>query len=148
MLVGSIKIGQLCKQYGRRAFVWLMTKENETKRGHEAGSPHCAEMPYVFGRVDTGERNPFMPYHWVGADYDFMELIQDYWYHFAANGNPNSEERPDWKQYSEDMDVILLGNETRMMTTDEQEKYKYYNKKLVERNTNEPTVVLGGLSRI
>ncbi len=148
MLVGSIKIGQLCKQYGRRAFVWLMTKENETKRGHEAGSPHCAEMPYVFGRVDTGERNPFMPYHWVGADYDFMELIQDYWYHFAANGDPNSEERPDWKQYSEDMDVILLGNETRMMIADEQEKYKYYNKKLVERNTNEPTVVLGGLSRI
>ena len=74
-----------------------MNKENETKRGHELGCPHCAEMPYVFGRVDTGERDPFFPYHWVGADYDFMELIQDYWYHFAKNGDPNSEGRPVWK---------------------------------------------------
>ena len=88
MLMGSAKLAELAKHYGHNAYVWLMSKENETERGHNDGSPHCAEMPYVFGRVDSGERNPFFPYHWVGADYDFMELIQGYWYEFAASGDP------------------------------------------------------------
>ena len=57
MLMGSVKIGQLCKKFGCKAYIWLMSKENETERGHSAGSPHCAEMPYIFGRVDKGERN-------------------------------------------------------------------------------------------
>ena len=65
-------------------------------------------MPYVFGRVDTGERNPFFPYHWVGADYDFMELIQGYWYEFAASGDPNGEGRPVWKKYEKNFDIINL----------------------------------------
>ncbi|WP_130837307.1 hypothetical protein [Lachnoclostridium sp. Marseille-P6806] len=46
MLLGSIKLAQKCVQYGRRAYVWLMNKENETERSHRAGSPHCAEKPY------------------------------------------------------------------------------------------------------
>ena len=130
MLMGSIKIGQLCKKFGRRAFVWLMSKENETERGHAAGSPHCAEMPYVFGRVDKGERNPFFDYHWVGADYDFMELIQGYWQTFCATGDPNGEGRPEWKQFEADFDVIELCNGTHMFTPEQQAKYEYYNEKL------------------
>lgn len=147
MLMGSIKIGQLCKQYGRKAYVWLMTKENETERGHNAGSPHCAEMPYVFGRVDKGERNPFFDYHWVGADYDFMELIQGYWYQFAASGDPNGENRPVWKQYSEEFDVCDLGNNTHMLTAEEQEKYAYYWKKLSSSKDAAP-IRLGRLAKL
>ena len=130
MLMGSVKIGELCKKFGRRAYVWLMTKENETRRGHEAGSPHCAEMPYVFGRVDKGERNPFFDYHWVGADYDFMELIQGYWQAFCAAGDPNGEGRPEWRPYGKEFDICDLGNRSHMLSEAEQEKYRYYYDKL------------------
>ncbi len=132
LLLGNIKIGQFNHERGLNTYVWLMSKENETERGHNDGSPHCAEMPYVFGRVDHGERNPFFPYHWVGADYDFMELIQSYWYNFAATGDPNGEGLPVWKKYAEDYDVMNLNNHSGMMDKAQQEKYHYYQKKLEE----------------
>ena len=145
--MGSVKIGQLCNKYGKNAYVWLMTKENETERGHNAGSPHCAEMPYVFGRVDTGERNPFFAYHWVGADYDFMELIQGYWSEFAASGDPNGEGRPVWKKYEGEFDICDLGNNTHMLSPEEQEKYAYFWSKL---NSGKPIppIRLGALATL
>ena len=147
MLMGSVKIGELCHKYGKNAYIWLMTKENETERGHRAGSPHCAEMPYVFGRVDKGERNPFFDYHWVGADYDFMELIQGYWYAFCASGDPNGEGRPAWKRYEKEFDVCDLGNHAHMFTEEEQEKYRYYWDKLSTMK-EVPPVRLGQLPRL
>ncbi|MBR5340705.1 MAG: carboxylesterase family protein [Erysipelotrichaceae bacterium] len=131
MLLGSAKLGELCNKFGNKAYIWLMSKENETERGHNDGSPHCAEMPYVFGRVDTGERNPFFPYHWVGADYDFMELVQGYWYSFAATGDPNGEGRPEWKKYENKFDIINLNNNSAMIPSDQQDKYSYYYDKLL-----------------
>lgn len=126
MLMGSVKIGELCAKYGRKAFIWRMVKENETERGHRDGCPHCAEMPYVFGRVDKGERNPFFDYHWVGADYDFMELIQGYWATFCKNGDPNAEKLPLWKAYADDFEINELGNDTHMIAEPEKlEKYAY-----------------------
>lgn len=130
MLMGSVKLGQLCHSYGRNAYVWLMSKENETQRGRDAGCPHCAEMPYLFGRVDKGERNPFFDYHWVGADYDFMELIQGYWYEFCATGNPNGSDRPQWKKYAEDFDVCELCNNTHMMEASRFDRYRYFHNRL------------------
>ena len=141
MLMGSIRLAQLCHQFGRRAYVWLMVKENETERGHAEGCPHCAEMPYLFGRVDKGERNPFFEYHWVGKDYDFMELIQGYWYNFAKNGDPNGENLPVWEQYTKDFDINELGNDTHMITDpDKQAKHTYYFSKLITNKSASPYV--------
>lgn len=144
MLMGSVKLAELCTKFGRKAYVWLITKENETQRGHDAGSPHCAEMPYVFGRVDKGERNPFFDYHWVGADYDFMELIQGYWYSFCATGDPNGEGRPQWQPYAREFDICQLGNDTHMVDKSQMEKYHYYYDKLTRCGY---TVRLFGLPR-
>ena len=91
-------------------------------------------MPYVFGRVDSGERNPFFPYHWVGADYDFMELIQGYWYSVAATGDPNGDGRPAWKKYADKFDIINLNNNTAMIPAEDQAKYNYYYEKLQSNN--------------
>ena len=146
MLIGSIRLAQLCHQYGRRAYVWLMSKENETPRGHAAGSPHCAEMPYVFGRVDKGERNPFFDYHWVGADYDFMELIQGYWHSFCASGDPNGGGRPEWKMYTRDFDICNLQNDTHMFAEAELEKYHYLLEKV--KKSTFPGFRLGQLARL
>ncbi len=145
MLMGSVKVGQLCSRFGRNAYVWLMSKENETERGHNDGSPHCAEMPYVFGRVDKGERNPFFDYHWVGADYDFMELIQGYWYSFAATGDPNGEGRPEWRRCGEGFDICELCNDTHMLEGERLERYRWYFEKL---SGSDYAVQLFGLPRL
>lgn len=126
MLMGAIKIADLVTKKGNHAFVWHMTKENETQKGRDLGSPHCAEMSYLFGRVDKGERDPFFDYHWVGADYDFMELIQNYWYTYAATGNPTNNACPEWKSYNGNFDVMELNNHSHMWTDEEKEKYAYY----------------------
>lgn len=148
MAVNGFYVAKMCRKYGKRAFLWVMNKENETERGHELGCPHCAEMPYVFGRVDTGERDPFFPYHWVGADYDFMELIQDYWYHFAKNGDPNSEGRPQWKQYENDFDACVLGNDTHMLPEEEQAPYRYVFDKVVAKGKDSLSVGTYGMPHI
>ena len=128
--MGSVRLAQKCHAYGRNAYVWLMSKENETQRGHAEGCPHCGEMPYVFGTVDRGERNPFLEYHWEKEDYAFMELIQGYWYSYAATGDPNGGTRPLWKCYTEDFDVNQLGNDTHMSTEAQMERYRYFMEKL------------------
>lgn len=148
MALGSLYVGKMCHQYGRRAFIWQMNKENETKKGHALGCPHCAEMPYVFGRVDTGERDPFFPYHWVGADYDFMELIQDYWTSFMKNGDPNCVGRPVWKLYQQDGDVCVLGNCTHMMVQAEQDKLLFLWNLLMNLGGDTSKVSTYGMPRI
>ena len=134
MLMGSAKVGEFCSERGRNAYIWLMSKENETERGHNEGSPHRAEMPYVFGRVDTGERNPFFPYHWEKEDYAFMDLIQGYWYNFAATGDPNFEGAPVWKKYEKSFDINDLDNDTHMIPEEQQAKYHYFYEKLQNNN--------------
>ena len=148
MALGSLYVGKMCHKYGRKVFIWQMNKENETEKGHALGCPHCAEMPYVFGRVDTGERDPFFPYHWVGADYDFMELIQDYWSSFMKNGDPNCEGRPTWKGYEEECDVCVLGNDTHMMTKEEQERLCYLFEKVEKLGDNVSGVSTYGMPKL
>lgn len=144
MFTNALYVAHTAAQHGNRVFLWTMNKENETPKGHALGCPHCAEMPYVFGRVDTGDRDPFYPYHWVGADYDFMELIQDYWTHFAANGDPNTEDRPQWDPYSKDFTICQLGNHTHMLSEEEQAKYHYLFDKVISEGKDTRTFGLGG----
>lgn len=144
LAVNSLFVAQMCHRYGKKAFVWVMNKENETPKGHALGCPHCAEMPYVFGRVDCGERDPFFPYHWVGADYDFMELIQDYWYSFAKNGDPNCPDRPRWKAYAQEFDICVLGNHTAMMPPEEQQRYRYLFDTITAQGKDSDTFGVGG----
>lgn len=144
ILSNAIYVAKMCRKYGGKAFLWVMHKENETPSGHALGCPHCAEMPYVFGRVDTGERDPFFYYHWVGADYDFMELIQDYWYHFALKGDPNSEGHPVWKPYTVDFDICHLGNSTHMYTEEELEPIRFLYRQIEAEGRDTKIFGLGG----
>lgn len=148
MAANAMYVAKMCHAHGKDAYWWIIAKENETQKGHALGCPHCAEMPFVFGRVDTGDRDPFFPYHWVGADYDFMELIQDYWYSFAATGNPNTAGRPEWKKYSGDYEVCLLENNTHMLSGAELEKKRYLIERVLAEGRDTQTFGLSGAGSV
>jgi len=77
-----------------------------------------------------------------------MELIQGYWYNFCKNGDPNGDNLPFWKQYTNDFDICELGNDTHMITDPEkQAKYAYYYNKLINKQSISP-IRLGTLARI
>jgi para-nitrobenzyl esterase len=112
MLMGAIRVGQLCAKFGRKAFVYLITKETENEEGKRIGCLHCAEMPYLFGNVGKGGRSPFHDYQWVEKDFAFMRQIMGYYYNFAKSGDPNGKELAPWKKYESDYDVMVLANES------------------------------------
>lgn len=133
MLIGSVRIAQLCAKYGRKAYVFLVTKENENENGKLFGCPHCGEMPYLFGKVNTGDRNPFAPYAWQAKDYDFMKQIEGYWSNFARSGNPNGSGLSEWPLYDKDFKIMVLGNESHVMDQKfAKETLGYYKKELMK----------------
>lgn len=132
MYISSLRLCHALAKCGKTAYTWQMNKETENQQGRDYGSPHCAEMPYVFGTVDKGGRNPNDDYTWLQQDYDFMNQMQSYWYHLTADGDPNCEGLPEWKPYSGNFDIMRLGNDSHMLTEEEQEKYRYLWRKLDE----------------
>lgn len=114
MLMGAVRIAQLCAKYGRKAFAYLITKETENEEGKQIGCLHCAEMPYLFGNVGKGGRSPFHNYTWVDKDFAFMREVMGYYYNFARRGDPNGDGLATWKAYQDDYDVLVLSNDSRM----------------------------------
>ncbi len=133
LLMGAVRVGQLCKKYGRRAFIFLNTKETEDEEGKKFGCLHCTEMPYLFGNVDKGGRSPFHDYKWVEKDYEFMGQIMGYWSNFIKTGDPNGEGLEKWEEYGDDYDVMVLGNESHMAEQSQVKPvYDYYFSKLMK----------------
>jgi para-nitrobenzyl esterase len=133
MLMGAIRVGQLCAKYGRKAFVYLENKESENEEGRRLGSAHCAEMPYLFGNVGKGGRSPFHDYTWVAADFAYQQTVQGYWSNFARSGDPNGAGLAAWPSYRNDFDVLALGNDCHV--TDQarfKPVYDYYLARLMK----------------
>ena len=60
--------------------------------GREAiGAVHGAEVPYVFGTLDS---------KYSDADRGISNVIQEYWTNFAKTGNPNGSALPAWPGFS------------------------------------------------
>jgi len=137
LLMGAVKLGETCVKYGRNAYVFLVSKEVSTEEGALFGSPHCAEMPYLFGRINTGGRSPFSRYEWQESDYKFMETIQGYWHNFAKTGNPNGEGLVEWKKFDDgDYKIMELTDNCAMIDSSiYQERYDLF-KKMLEQDAS------------
>ncbi|GHV27763.1 carboxylic ester hydrolase [Clostridia bacterium] len=130
MVVSCAKAGQTLRKYGKNAYVFLVKKQTENDEGRLIGSPHCAEMPYIFGTEDKGGSNPFADYKWQPSDYVFEARMMGYWGNYARSGNPNGAGLSVWPVYENDFDIMTLDNECEALPASEYPKYAYLLDKL------------------
>lgn len=65
------------------------------------GSPHAAEIPYVFENL-SDIRRPLTP-----EDRRISEAMAIYWTNFAKYGHPNGEGVPNWPAFSDKNPVVM-----------------------------------------
>lgn len=70
------------------------------------GAFHSSEIPYVMNTLYMSDR-PF-----VDADRSIADMMSTYWRNFAATGNPNDEELPNWAPVGDNPEVMGLGDKT------------------------------------
>ena len=92
--------------------VWryLFAQDVPVQDGPGFGAFHTAEVPYLFGNLDTALR----PY--TDEDRAVSARVQRYWLAFARTGDPNQDGLPAWARVAgEGSDVLRIGAETGMV---------------------------------
>ncbi|MEM5516275.1 carboxylesterase family protein [Henriciella sp. AS95] len=76
---------------------------------------HASEVPFVFGTV--GDLDSY-PEQWPKPPVEEAEALSsvlvDYWASFAATGQPQSADGPDWAPYSEGEAYLHIGDEPEL----------------------------------
>lgn len=95
----------------RRVFFYRFTGQPAYRAGHpyfRLGPTHGAELPYVFGNLDSRAAN------WTSQDRELASMVQQYWTNFAKSGDPNGARLPRWPTFDNDQAMVMdLGQETR-----------------------------------
>ena len=96
---------------GAPAFVYRFDR---VRRGdHGIGAYHGAEIPYLFDTHDT----------WLPTETDDQVLtgrMMGYWLNFAATGDPNHEDAPQWPRWTPGGEALILDREIRAESFDMQ----------------------------
>jgi para-nitrobenzyl esterase len=66
------------------------------------GAYHSGELAYVFDNLDV------VGIGWDDADRALSDTVADYWFNFAATGNPNGAGLPDWPVYDPATDAVQI----------------------------------------
>ena len=88
--------------------VWLyhFTHAPPTAWGETLGAHHAAELVYVFGtltRTEDGGERPLglgTMGDFTEADFRLSETVRSYWIQFAATGDPNRTDLPEWPAFT------------------------------------------------
>ena len=89
-------------------YQYYFTKDQPGPDGH--GACHGAELPYVFGTMETDRRS------YDGSDFDLSVRMRAYWTNFIKTGDPNGEGLPRWEKYGENnRKVMELGEHVGMI---------------------------------
>jgi para-nitrobenzyl esterase len=76
--------------------------ENDARR---LGAFHTSEIPYVFANLSK------RPWPWQDFDFRVSEMMSTYWVNFAARGNPNGSNLPQWPCFDAQLPSVLLISE-------------------------------------
>jgi para-nitrobenzyl esterase len=83
------------------AFAYYFDRAIPWPEHPEFGAFHTAEVPYVFGTLDVLKRP------WTDADRKLSETLMSYWANFAATGNPNGVNVPQWPAFDPAQPMVL-----------------------------------------
>ena len=98
---------------GSSAWLYHFTHVPPTAWGETMGSHHAAELVYVFGTLTRQQQGGESPIGLttVGAytdtDMRLSETMRGYWVQFAATGDPNRPDLPEWPAFTPDTDQHL-----------------------------------------
>jgi len=85
------------------AYLYLFTRVGDDSVNKKRGAYHSADIPFAFGNP-----SPVIPTagH-TSYDAALADAMGDYWFTFAATGNPNNGKRPQWPVYDMKTDAYM-----------------------------------------
>ena len=102
---------------GRNAYVYVFNHAPVLPEyGESLGAFHGSEIAYIFGtgslmfaaEVESSDDvEATTAEFWRAEDDQVLETIQQYWFNFAATGDPNGDDLPDWPVYDVSTDQTL-----------------------------------------
>jgi para-nitrobenzyl esterase len=98
----SVYMARMMENVPSPAYFFVFSRRLPAPGGEELGAYHAAELPYVWDNLDL---NPWVP----REDYDkeLAEIMSSYWVQFAATGDPNGGDLPNWPPFSTDAENYL-----------------------------------------
>jgi para-nitrobenzyl esterase len=110
--IPTIRLVEDQSKYQPNTYNYLFTWSSPAFDG-KLGSFHGLELPYVFNRLDSPELKPLIglkPY------YDLSSKIMAAWTSFAHNGNPNTDELPQWPAFDNiNRATMIFGEKVEML---------------------------------
>jgi para-nitrobenzyl esterase len=110
--IPALRLADAQREAGGRVYAYHFIRPAELLDG-SLGACHAAEVPYVFGNVDSPSGIA-----WCGTGADVGELsarVMGAWTSFARDGVPRARDLPDWAPYTtERHETLLLGTPCSM----------------------------------
>jgi para-nitrobenzyl esterase len=83
------------------------------------GSPHAAELEYVFTMLDSKMAD------WQPEDYQVGKTMNAYWANFIKTGDPNGAGLANWPQFGKTHEVMHLNVECQAKPEEHRDRYEF-----------------------
>jgi para-nitrobenzyl esterase len=101
---------QLQSERGKaKAYLYYFTHVPPSAPGQPSrGATHTADLAYMFNNQPPSAM-------WTEVDKKLADTMSSYWVNFAASGNPNGKDLPEWPAYSEKKPKNIVLGDTVMV---------------------------------
>ena len=83
------------------------------------GSPHAAELEYVFRMLDSKKAD------WQPEDYKVAETMNAYWANFIKTGDPNGEGLAPWPNFGKTHEVMHIDTKSQAQPEQHRDRYEF-----------------------